>query len=89
MKRYDVFAGAKLEREGGSWVPAEVAQALYDALKAQIDLSEYWINSYLSLSKSRLGGTSESDYRMWLATGHRSNAMANSRKALSMADGEE
>lgn len=48
MKRYDICLGADgIESQDGNWVPAEVAQALYDALKKLHEKSFYRFHGYL------------------------------------------
>jgi hypothetical protein len=88
MKRYwirpsgssTVFAQP---HQDGDWVRAEDAKRLLDALMAQVELSEYWIHQYFRSMEMAHGPMSDNDFREWIETGYRSNAMRKSRDVLS------
>ena len=57
------------------------APDLLEALNSMIDLAEFWINHRQERYMS------EEQYRVWLALGHKSNAMIKARAAIARATG--
>lgn len=74
-----------------SWDGAEDHQAnariiaaapeLLEALRAMIDLAEFWINHR---QERRM---CEEQYKVWIALGHESSAMVKARTAIARATG--
>jgi hypothetical protein len=82
MKRYNLTPNGAQVDENGVWVRAEDAKRLLDALMAQVELSEYWINLCRDEIEIRHGPMSDNDYRVWLATGHKYGIMRTSIESV-------
>jgi hypothetical protein len=54
--------------------------ALREALTGMIEMAEFWIN------REDIRGATEDRYNLWLALGHRSDAMVKAKAALAQGE---